>query len=60
MNLAKSWRSWKNRVKAKYFNEELSLEQNMRKRPDIDDERVFHDQWKDLVLYWSSDATKVS
>lgn len=60
MNLAKSWRIWKNRVKAKYFNEELSLEQNMRKRPDTDDERVFHDQWKDLVLYWSSDATKVS
>lgn len=60
MNLAKSWRNWKNRVRAKFFDANLSLEQNLRKRPDTDDERVFPDQWKDLVLYWSSDAAQVS
>ncbi|XP_012846311.1 PREDICTED: uncharacterized protein LOC105966291 [Erythranthe guttata] len=59
MNLAKSWRNWKNRVKANYFDPDLSLEENMRKRPDTEDERVLPDQWKNAVIYWSSDKSKM-
>jgi len=46
-------------VKEKFFDPNLSLQENLNKRPDLEDERILLDQWKKLVIYWNIDAAMV-
>lgn len=55
----RSWRTFKNRIKENYFDPNLSVEQNLRKRPTSPDERVLPEHWKYLVNHWSKESVKV-
>ncbi|KAL6576874.1 hypothetical protein OROMI_011150 [Orobanche minor] len=57
-DLGRSWKAFKCRIKTAYFDEELTMEQNLRRRPDKFDERVKDYHWKFLVEPWCNDKTK--
>ncbi|KAL6558344.1 hypothetical protein OROMI_018694 [Orobanche minor] len=56
--LGRSWKAFKCRIKTAYFDEKLTMEQNLRRRPDMFDERVKDDHWKFLVEHWRKDKIK--
>ncbi|KAL6584387.1 hypothetical protein OROMI_003676 [Orobanche minor] len=56
--LGRSWKAFKCRIKTAYFDKKLTMEQNLRRRPDMFDERVKDDHWKFLVEHWCKDKTK--
>ncbi|XP_052205941.1 uncharacterized protein LOC127810469 [Diospyros lotus] len=53
-SIAKKWRNWKSFVKTNYYDPNVSLVEQMKNVP----ERVHEDQWKELVTFWNSDASK--
>ncbi|XP_052206799.1 uncharacterized protein LOC127811129 [Diospyros lotus] len=53
-SITKKWRNWKSFVKTNYYDPNVSLVEQMKNVP----ERVHEDQWKELVTFWNSDASK--
>jgi len=47
-------------VKDKFFYPDLSLEENLNRRPDTKDERISPDQWRNLVVHWNSEEARVT
>lgn len=54
-SLANKWRGWKCTLKKMYFDPAKSVEEHLSKVP----ERVDEEQWKQLIIYWSSEEGKV-
>ncbi|KAL6580745.1 hypothetical protein OROMI_006668 [Orobanche minor] len=56
--LGRSWKAFKCIIKIAYFDEKLTMEQNLRRRPDMFDEKVKDNHWKFLVEHWCKDKTE--
>ncbi|KAL3503835.1 hypothetical protein ACH5RR_033676 [Cinchona calisaya] len=54
-SISKKCRSWKSRIKTKYFDPNVSFERRIHNRPT----RVLENQWKGILSHWDSEEAKV-